>query len=617
MFEAYHGVTAAEHQARFDQLSASGYRMISLSVYGDPPGVRYAAVWVQRPGPAFAAVHGVDATGYQGFFDTWTAKGFAPVLVSAAGTISDAIFAAVFEQGISGAWQAHHGMPSGPAANPGTFQAFNAAAQAAGQILRSAAIYGTPADQRFAAVWHPNPGFVKGHVHPSETADGYQTVFDAETQLPGFTLHAYRPAYVAVSGYGTYCSIFTDDVVGPWVARHGLTAQQYQAEFNAQTAQGCYPICVQGGGSGAATRYAAIFARQDVPAPRQWSVTGAQIPALGAFDGVMQGFMQANCVRAAQLAIAKNGSLVLDRAYTWAEDGYHVTQPSDRVLLASLSKIFAEAAVQSLYDAGELTPATTAYPLLGFSHPADPRSDTITIQQLLDHMGGYDDQDPPGFTFDPTYSMGSIALSEALAGPITKLDVARFMYGRMLDFAPGTNTKYSNYGYLLLSAVIEAVTKMDYFGYVEQTLLRPMGLGEILVFSTAASGRIPVEVIAEDEGLGSSALQPGSPLLVPAVYGGDGQVKEVAAGPAGIGASARAVVSFISKHAVWGNGGRTPGFARSGSTPGTSTWAESRNDGVDFVFTLNTRDWPPNASSSPVTDLKTQLDGMLDSVSIP
>jgi len=38
---------------------------------------------------------------------------------------------------------------------------------------------------------------------------------------------------------------------------------------------------------------------------------------------------------------------------------------------------------------------------------------------------------------------------------------------------------------------------------------------------------------------------------------------------------------------------------------------------VDFVFTLNTRDWPPNASSSPVTDLKTQLDGMLDSVSIP
>jgi hypothetical protein len=104
MFQAYHGVAAAEHQTRFNQLSASGYRMISLSVYGDPPDVLYAAVWVRRPGPAFAAVHGVDASGYQNFFNTWTAKGFAPVLVSAAGTISNAIFAAVFEQGISGAW---------------------------------------------------------------------------------------------------------------------------------------------------------------------------------------------------------------------------------------------------------------------------------------------------------------------------------------------------------------------------------------------------------------------------------------------------------------------------------------------------------------------------------
>jgi CubicO group peptidase (beta-lactamase class C family) len=508
-------------------------------------------------------------------------------------------------------------MPSGSAANPGTFQSFNATARAAGQILRSVAIYGTPTDQRFAAVWHTNPGFVKGHVYPSETADGYQAVVHAETQLPGFTLHGYRPAYVAVSGNGTYCSIFKDDVVGPWVARHGLTAQQYQAEFNTQTAQGFYPICVQGGGSGAATRYAAIFAKQDLPAPRQWSVTGTQIPALSGFDGVMQEFMQVNCVRAAQLAIGKNGTLYLDRAYTWAENGYHVTQPSDRVLLASLSKIFVAAAVQSLYDTGKLTPAMAAYPLLGFSHPADARSDTITIQQLLDHMGGYDDQDPPSFTFDPTYNMGSITLSEALTPPIAKLGVARFMYGRMMDFAPGTNTKYSNFGYLLLSAVVEAVTKMDYFGYVEKTLLRPMGLGEVLVFSTAASGRIPVEVIAEDEGLGNNVLQPSSPLLVPAVYGGDGQVKEVAAGPAGAGASARAMASFISKHAVWGNGGRAPGFARSGSTPGTSTWAESRNDGVDFAFALNTRDWPPNASPSPVTDLKNQLGNMLDSISIP
>ena len=36
MFEAYHGVTAAQHQANVNKFSAQGYRMISLSVYGDP-----------------------------------------------------------------------------------------------------------------------------------------------------------------------------------------------------------------------------------------------------------------------------------------------------------------------------------------------------------------------------------------------------------------------------------------------------------------------------------------------------------------------------------------------------------------------------------------------------
>src|SRR6516164_520275 len=117
LFQAYHGVTAAEHQAQFNALSAQGYRMISLSVYGDPGDARYAAVWVQRPGPAYVAVHGVNAAGYQSFFNNWTAKGFVPVIVSATGPAGSAIFAAVFEQGISGPWLARHGMTSGPAAN--------------------------------------------------------------------------------------------------------------------------------------------------------------------------------------------------------------------------------------------------------------------------------------------------------------------------------------------------------------------------------------------------------------------------------------------------------------------------------------------------------------------
>src|SRR5579862_2373897 len=95
-FEAYHGATSAQHQANFDRLSAGGYRVISLSVYGEPNDARYAAVWVKRSGPAWVAVHGVDSTGYQAFFDTWSGKGYTLDLVSATGDAGNAIFAATF-----------------------------------------------------------------------------------------------------------------------------------------------------------------------------------------------------------------------------------------------------------------------------------------------------------------------------------------------------------------------------------------------------------------------------------------------------------------------------------------------------------------------------------------
>jgi CubicO group peptidase (beta-lactamase class C family) len=598
MFQAYHGVTATQHQTNFNNLTAQGFRMISLSVYGDPGDARYAAVWVQRSGPAWVAVHGVDSAGYQSFFNNWTAKGFVPVLVSASGASNNAIFAAVFEQGISGPWFARHGMTSGPEANAGTFQNFIKTAADQKLILRSVTIYGTPSDRRYAAVWHSNPLYVKWHVHAADTGASYQVVFNAETQLPGYQLAGYRPAYVTLSVDQIYCSVFKDDVVGPWVARHGMTSAEYQTEFDKQNANGFYPICVQGGGTGSNTRYAAIFAQHDIPLSREWTVTGATVPALAGFDHAMQSFMQANGVRAAQLAIAKNGVSKFSRAYTWAEAGYRITQPSDRFLLASCSKMFLEAAVQALYDAKKLKPDAKVYPLLGFSHPADPRSDAITIQQLLDHTGGYND-DPPskgGSGYDPTYSMRQIAVDLSLGHPVTKLDVARYMYGRMLDGDPGAAYHYSNFGYLLAGAVVEHVSGMKYFDYVKATLLKPAGITEVEVIPTLASQRTSHQAIVEDEGLGLSPLDLASQLLVPAVYGGDGEINEVGDPNAGTGASAHALTQFIRLHAVWGNGPRAAGLARSGSTPGASSLAVSRGDGIDWACIINTRDWPPSTS---------------------
>lgn len=609
-FHTYHGVTGDEHRAQFDEWSVQGYRMISLSVYGDPDDPLYAAVWLQRFGPAWEAVHGVDAAGYQAFSDSWVGKGYVPVLISATGPFGHTIFAAVLERGINGTWLARYGMPSGPVENAGTFQNENANAMSRNMILRSVAIYGTAADRRYAAIWHPNPHYVKCHVHPSDSASKYQMTLNAETQLPGYDLAAYRPAYVALSRDLLYCSVFKDDVVGPWVTRHGMTGPEYQAELDHQVPNGFYPICTQGGGSTSNPTYAAIFATQDIPFNRAWSITGAEVPDLAELDQIMQEFMQANGVRAAQLAMSKNGFVVFSRAYTWAESGYQVTEPNTRFLLASCGKIFLEAAVQSLYDDGKLKPGTRAYPLLGFSDPLDPRSDTITIQQLLDHTSGYDDSSADG-SFDPTFNMRTIAVELGLTHPVAKLDVARYMYGRLLDFTPGTEAKYSNYGYLLAGAVVEHITGQSYFEYLKARLLIPAGISEVKVISTLPSGRTFEEAIAEDQGLGLSPIDPRSHLRVPCVYGGHGQINEVGDANHAIAASAQALTQFIHRHAVWGNGPRAAGYTRSGSSPGASSLAASRPDGIDWAYVINTRDWPP-AASPTLNDLGNAIRALLD-----
>jgi hypothetical protein len=98
LWQFYYGVTSAQHQASFNQYSAAGYQMISLSAYGQPPNHRYAAVWVQRAGPSYYAIHEASGSAYQTFFDTHSKAGYVSTIISVTGPASNAIFAGVMEQ---------------------------------------------------------------------------------------------------------------------------------------------------------------------------------------------------------------------------------------------------------------------------------------------------------------------------------------------------------------------------------------------------------------------------------------------------------------------------------------------------------------------------------------
>ena len=254
---AYHGVTADQHQANFNNFSASGYRIISLSVYGNPDDARYAAVWIQQSGPTWVAVHGINSAAYQTYINTWAGKGYIPTLISATGTVDNAIFAAVLEQVSNSSWKARHNLRLGSETTTGTIQYENLQARNQNMIIKSVMIYGTSNDRRYGAVWRSNPENTTWHVHYADNSDSYQAAFNSETQSQ------FRPTYVTLSEDQTYFSVFKNINVGPWYARHGLTSEQYQTEFDTQLARDFYPVNVQGGGTGVNTRYAVIFDQGD------------------------------------------------------------------------------------------------------------------------------------------------------------------------------------------------------------------------------------------------------------------------------------------------------------------------------------------------------------------
>ncbi len=49
------------------------------------------------------------------------------------------------------------------------------------------------------------------------------------------------------------------------------------------------------------------------------------------------------------------------------------------------------------------------------------------------------------------------------------------MLGQPLDFDPGSQYAYSNFGYCVLGRIIEKVTGESYYDYVMENILRPAG----------------------------------------------------------------------------------------------------------------------------------------------
>ncbi len=622
-FRAYHRISGAEHQRWFDQLSTSGYRMISLCVYGPPDDARYAAVWVQRPGPAYIAFHNRSANEYQRLADTLTPQGYVPVLLSATGDFANATFAGVFEQ-LNIAWQGRHQI---------TREAFDAdddANQKRGFALRDLCCYGSVGQPLVAAVWLPASLSVHQSTWRFFDRDTYQQLFDALAPRDN------RPFLVSVSDGPRYHALFRDDSVGEGVARHHIDGDAYQREFDANLAQGRMPVFVRAAGrvrDQARDLYAAVFAPTDVALPRHWSETGAAHPQYAAIESLIRSFLQTHGIRSATLAIGRDGHLVHSRGFTWAESGYPVCQPGALFRVASVSKLFAAAAIETLRRAQPF-PQNLRYlnkhifPLLGISgvllpgQTADSRINTITLRHLLVHEGGWQrsaatpslhPSNPPGFDPCSGPALRLIGRDLSFNHVVSPRDVARYMYGEPLQFAPGSTAlspqeRYSNFGYLLLQMAVERLAGKPFHDYLRDSVLAPIGVTD--VFVAGSFGGAPREVRYHCVNAVQSVFRPDlDPAWVSEPYGG--LATEVSPGAGGLLASAPAVVGTIAHHAVWDYGPRSPGFARIGDMAGTFSCASSRGNGFDFAVLCNGNDGLNDATRGKfLDDLNVAIDAL-------
>ncbi len=185
----------------------------------------------------------------------------------------------------------------------------------------------------------------------------------------------------------------------------------------------------------------------------------ARYPRWPGSKGRWQGFLDERGIRGATMAVARDGRLILERAYGYSDrNATRPMAPDDPMRLASLSKLFTGAAIHRLMNQGKLRPDTRVAELLDLKPPPgrtlDPRWKNVTIQHLLDHRGGWRLVDG----WDPVFATDQVATKLSRKSPASARDLIDFMAGEPLQFDPGTAWAYSNFGYVLLGRVIERVS---------------------------------------------------------------------------------------------------------------------------------------------------------------
>lgn len=206
-----------------------------------------------------------------------------------------------------------------------------------------------------------------------------------------------------------------------------------------------------------------------VPPVKAQAVERSSLPSLGDpreletfLNGVIPRQLAAGHIPGATISIVKDGHLLLDKGYGYADIQQSKKVQADSTLfrLGSVSKLFTWTAVMQLVEEGKVNlHADVNTYLKTFSIPAT-YPQPITIENLLTHTAGFED--------------GTIGQLVPQTSDLETLGVwlPRHIPARI--FPPGVVTAYSDYGAALAGYIIEQVGGMPFDQYIEQHLFHPL-----------------------------------------------------------------------------------------------------------------------------------------------
>jgi CubicO group peptidase (beta-lactamase class C family) len=163
------------------------------------------------------------------------------------------------------------------------------------------------------------------------------------------------------------------------------------------------------------------------------------------------------------VAVGAGGEIVWAEGFGWADLDKRVpVSPHMRFRIGTASTALTSAAVGLLLEkqALELDAKIQTYV------PEFPEKQwPVTLRQLMGHLGGVAND---GGDEGPLFGVRCERPVEGLP----------YFKDRALLFEPGTRYRYSSYGWILISAAVEAVAEQPFLRFMEQEVFEPLGMDE-------------------------------------------------------------------------------------------------------------------------------------------